>query len=145
MYDSSIFPVHNYRYGVPGSPRGLYVMDLPGGANLCEFPISTVKAFGQVWPCTGGAYFRIYPYALTRRNIRALNDEGLSANFYIHPWELDPEHPRLPLPRRVALTHYIKLESTVPKLQRLLRDFRFGTMQEVIELERPHLRRQPVF
>jgi polysaccharide deacetylase family protein (PEP-CTERM system associated) len=143
-YDSSIFPVQNYRYGIPGSPRGLYQIGLPGETSLYEFPVSTVRAFGRAWPCSGGAYFRIYPYALTRRNIEALNREGLPANFYIHPWELDPDHPRIPLPRRVSLSHYFHLESTVPKLKRLLGDFRFGTLQEVIEQERPQLQRQAV-
>lgn len=143
-YDSSIFPVQNYRYGIPGSPRDLYLINLPQGATLCEFPISTVKAFGRVWPCSGGAYFRIYPYSFTRRNIDALNREGIPANFYIHPWELDPNHPRVPLPRRISLTHYFGLGSTVPRLRRLLREFTFGTLEEVIEHERPHLRCQTV-
>lgn len=143
-YDSSIFPVQNYRYGIPGSPRGLYKIGLPGETCLYEFPVSTVRAFGRVWPCSGGAYFRIYPYVLTRRNIEALNREGLPANFYIHPWELDPDHPRVPLPRRVSLSHYFQLESTVPKLKRLFGDFRFGTLREVVEQERPQLQRQTV-
>ena len=143
-YDSSIFPVQNYRYGIPGSPRDLYFIDLPGGATLCEFPVSTVQAFGSTWPCSGGAYFRIYPYSFTRRNIDALNREGIPVNFYIHPWELDPDHPRVPLPRRVSLTHYFRLGSTVPRLRRLLREFTFGTLEEVIEHERPRLRHQTV-
>lgn len=144
-YDSSIFPVQNYRYGIPGSPTDLYVIDLPGNASLCEFPVSTVKAFGRAWPCTGGAYFRLYPYSFTRRNIEVLNREGIPVNFYIHPWELDPDHPRIPLPMRISLTHYFGLESTVPRLKRLLGEFRFGTLEEVIEHERPRLRRQAVF
>ncbi len=143
-YDSSIFPVQNYRYGIPESPRDLYLIDLPGQVSLCEFPVSTVKAFGRVWPCSGGAYFRIYPYSFTKRNIEALNRAGIPVNFYIHPWELDPEHPRIPLPRRISLTHYYGLGSTVPRLNRLLGDFRFGTLKEVIEHERPRLRHQAV-
>lgn len=143
-YDSSIFPVQNYRYGIPGSPRDLYFIDLPGGATLCEFPVSTVQAFGRAWPCSGGAYFRIYPYALTRWNINTLNREGIPVNFYIHPWELDPDHPRIPLPRRVSLTHYFRLGSTVPKLKQLLKEFEFGTLADVIEHEKPRLRHQTV-
>lgn len=143
-YDSSIFPVANYRYGIPGSPRDLYLVRLPGGADLCEFPISTVKVLGRELPCSGGAYFRIYPYAVTRRNIESLNREGLPANFYIHPWELDPDHPRIPLPRRISLPHYFRLGSTVPKLRRLLSEFRFGTLQEVAEHERPRLRHHAI-
>lgn len=143
-YDSSIFPVQNYRYGIPGSPRDLYFINLPNGGSLCEFPVSTVKSWGRVWPCSGGAYFRIYPYMFTKRNIEALNREGIPANFYIHPWELDTDHPRISLPRRIRLTHYFRLESTVPKLKRLLREFQFGTLEEVIEHERPRLRHQAV-
>jgi len=143
-YDSSIFPVQNYRYGIPGSPRSPYLVRLPSGATLCEFPVSTVQAFGRNWPCTGGAYFRIYPYELTRRNILRLNKAGIPVNFYIHPWELDPNHPHPSLPWRISLTHYLRLGSTLPKLKRLLSDFRFGTLQAVIENERPHLRYQNV-
>jgi polysaccharide deacetylase family protein (PEP-CTERM system associated) len=143
-YDSSIFPVLNYRYGIPGSPRDLYVLTAPAGASLYEFPVSTVKTFGRVLPCTGGAYFRIYPYPVSSRNIRALNEEGIPANFYIHPWELDPEHPRWDLPWRISLTHYFQLDKTVPRLQRLLRDFKFVTLEEVIEHERPRLRHQTI-
>lgn len=143
-YDSSIFPVQNYRYGIPGSPRSPYLVKLSSGASLCEFPVSTMELFNRVWPCTGGAYFRIYPYGLTRQNIRTLNNAGIPVNFYIHPWELDPDHPRPPLPWRISLTHYFRLGSTLPKLKRLLSDFRFGTLQDVIENERPHLRYQNV-
>lgn len=143
-YDSSIFPVRNYRYGIPGSPRDLYLITAPGGGNLCEFPVSTVKTLGHILPCTGGAYFRIYPYAFTSRNMHALNKEGIPANFYIHPWELDPEHPRWPLPWRVSLTHYFRLGKTVPRLKRLLSEFKFGTLEEVIEHERPRLRHQAI-
>ncbi len=144
QYDSSIFPVANYRYGISGSPRDLYRLRASAGASLYEFPVSTVRALGRVWPCTGGAYFRIYPYALTSRNIRALNAEGIPANFYIHPWELDPEHPRLPLPKRISLTHYFQLEKTVPRLKRLLAEFNFDTIKDVIEHERPRLRYQTI-
>jgi polysaccharide deacetylase family protein (PEP-CTERM system associated) len=143
-YDSSIFPVQNYRYGIPGSPRDLYFISLPDGKSLCEFPVSTVKSCGRVWPCSGGAYFRIYPYLFTKRNIEALNRQGIPANFYIHPWELDPDHPRIPLPKRISLTHYFRLGSTVPRLKLLLKEFQFGTLEEVIEHERPRLRHQTV-
>lgn len=143
-YDSSIFPVQNYRYGIPGSPRELYIIGLANGLSLYEFPVSTVTALGRVFPCTGGAYFRIYPYALTSRNIQALNAEGLPANFYIHPWELDPDHPRVPLPKRISLTHYFRLGRTIPRLRQLLGEFRFGTLEEVIQHEESGLRHQAI-
>ena len=82
----------------------------------------------------GGAYFRIYPYALTRWAFRSINREGRPAVFYLHPWEIDPDHPRIPLPRRIALTHYYNLKRTEPRLKRLLSDFRFAPMKEVLSV-----------
>jgi len=143
-YDSSIFPVHNYRYGIPGSPRDLYLIELPSGNTILEFPVSTVKVFGRVWPCSGGAYFRIYPLAITKRNIHSLNRANIPVNFYIHPWELDPKHPRLSLPWRIKVPHYFQLGRTAARLRRLLGEFTFGTLSEVIDCESPRLRRQAI-
>ena len=130
-YDSSIFPVLNYRYGIVDAPRWPYEVNA-GDNTLIEFPISTWKLLGRNLPIAGGAYFRIYPYALTRRAFRAVNDEGNAAVFYLHPWELDPDQPRIPLPRRISLTHYFNLHKTERRLRRLLRDFRFAPMREVL-------------
>lgn len=127
-YDSSVYPVENYRYGIPDAPRWPHRVN-PG---LIEFPLSTLRLLGRNVPVAGGAYFRIYPYAVTRAAFRALNRAGRVAVFYIHPWELDPDHPRIPLPRRIAATHYVNLHATVPRLRALLRDFRFAPMQEVL-------------
>jgi len=129
-YDSSIYPVLNYRYGIEDSPRWPY--RVAGEHSLTEFPISTWRVLGRNVPIAGGAYFRIYPYAVTRMGFRSLNRQGQSAVFYIHPWELDPEHPRIPVPRRIALTHYANLKATEGRLRRLLRDFRFAPMKEVL-------------
>lgn len=130
-YDSSIFPVLNYRYGIEDAPRWPYQVDA-GKNTLIEFPISTWKLLGRNLPIAGGAYFRIYPYSFTRRAFRAVNGEGHAAVFYLHPWELDPDHPRIPLPRRISLTHYFNLRQTEGRLRRLLRDFRFAPMREVL-------------
>lgn len=130
-YDSSIFPVVNYRYGIPDAPRWPYPVgaDEPG---LLEFPISTWRILGRNVPVAGGAYFRIFPYAFTRWAFRKINALGRPAVFYLHPWEIDPDHPRIPLPRRIALTHYFNLKATEARLRRLLADFRFAPMQEVL-------------
>jgi polysaccharide deacetylase family protein (PEP-CTERM system associated) len=129
-YDSSIFPVHNYRYGIPDAPRWPYrVSEM---TRLIEFPISTWRLLGTNLPIAGGAYFRLYPYAFTRMGLRSINREGYPAVFYLHPWELDPGHPRVPVPRRVAATHYFNLSATEGRLRRLLRDFRFAPMGEVL-------------
>ena len=132
-YDSSVFPVVNYRYGIPDAPRWPY--DVATGTGILrEFPITTWRLAGRNLPMAGGAYFRIYPYLATRAAFRAVNAQGRAALFYLHPWELDPDHPRIPLPRRIAATHYVNLRSTEPKLRRLLGDLRFAPMSEVLDV-----------
>jgi polysaccharide deacetylase family protein (PEP-CTERM system associated) len=131
LYDSSVFPVSNYRYGIPDAPRWPYHVESNGG-SIMEFPISTARIWGRNMPVAGGAYFRIYPYALSRRAFKAINRAGRPAVFYLHPWEVDPDHPRLELPRRISATHYFNLRATERRLRRLLRDFRFGPMKEVL-------------
>jgi polysaccharide deacetylase family protein (PEP-CTERM system associated) len=130
-YDSSIFPVLNYRYGIESAPRWPYKIEA-GARQLTEFPISTWRLFGRNIPVAGGAYFRIYPYSFTRRAFQAINREGHPIAFYLHPWEIDPAQPRIPLPRRIALTHYFNLGATEGRLRRLLKDFNFAPMREVL-------------
>ena len=130
-FDSSIFPVRNWRYGIPGYSRRPLRVDTAHGPVL-EFPLSTRRVLGRTLPATGGAYFRIYPYFVTRANVRALEREGMPVVFYLHPWELDPDHPRVSFPWKPRLTHYVNLRSTRPRLERLLADFRFTTLPEVL-------------
>jgi len=131
QYDSSIFPVLNYRYGIADAPRFPYT--IKGEKHeFIEFPISTLKLPGFTMPISGGAYFRIYPYQVTKQAIKAVNRSGQPVTFYLHPWELDPDHPRIDLPRRIAATHYFNLRSTEPKLKKLLRDFELAPMGEVL-------------
>lgn len=132
-YDSSIFPVRNYRYGIADAPRWPYQIKTKH-KQIAEFPITTWEVFGQNLPVSGGAYFRIYPYALTQRAFRAINQAGHPVVFYLHPWEIDPDHPRIPLPRRIALTHYFNLGATQERLCRLLQDFNFAPMKEVLDV-----------
>lgn len=132
-YDSSIFPVLNYRYGIAGAPRFPYEIER-GGHKFMEFPVSTLK-FGKVTlPIAGGAYFRIYPYQLSKQFLKAVNRGGQPFTFYLHPWELDPEHPRIPLPKRIAATHYFNLGATEKRFRKLLRDFKFAPMREVLNI-----------
>ena len=132
-YDSSIFPVRNYRYGIEDAPRWPHRMALPNGSSLLEFPVSTWRKRGRNLPIAGGAYFRIYPYALTRHAFRQINREGQPFTFYLHPWEIDPAHPRIDLPRRIKLIHYWNLGATERRLRALLRDFAFAPMDEVLQ------------
>lgn len=130
-YDSSIFPVLNYRYGIADSPRFPYKIKREK-FEFVEFPISTLKLPGFTMPISGGAYFRIYPYQVTKQAIKAVNRSGQPVTFYLHPWELDPDHPRIDVPRRIALTHYFNLGSTERRLRKLLRDFKLAPMREVL-------------
>jgi polysaccharide deacetylase family protein (PEP-CTERM system associated) len=136
-YDSSIFPVRNYRYGIPDAARTPWRHRAGADGELVEFPVSTVRLFGENVPVSGGAYFRIYPYRFSRWLMNRVNQSGWPMVFYIHPWELDPSQPKLPLPLRIRATHYHNLHRTEERLGRLLKDFSFGTLQEVVgDLER---------
>jgi polysaccharide deacetylase family protein (PEP-CTERM system associated) len=131
-YDSSIFPVRNWRYGIPDFDPSPQRIDTRAG-TIAEFPISVRRIFGQNLPLAGGAYFRIYPYRMTRQNLRAAEQAKRPAVFYIHPWELDPGHPRVPFYWKARLTHYVNLGSTRPRLDRMLRDFKFGALADVLD------------
>jgi polysaccharide deacetylase family protein (PEP-CTERM system associated) len=133
-YDSSIFPVNNWRYGIPDYSRRPVEVTTDYGP-LLEFPMSTLRRFGRNVPTTGGAYFRIYPYALTRANIRASEREGIPVVFYLHPWELDPDHPFVRFKAQAMITHYVNLRATAPRLERLLDEFEFTTLGDVLDHE----------
>jgi polysaccharide deacetylase family protein (PEP-CTERM system associated) len=132
-YDSSIFPVLNYRYGIMDAPRFPHDVKC-GEVTLKEFPISTLQLLKVTLPISGGAYFRIYPYQLTKQAIRAVNRSRNPVTFYLHPWELDPDQPRINLPRRIGLTHYFNLAATEKRFRRLLRDFDFRPMKTVLNI-----------
>jgi polysaccharide deacetylase family protein (PEP-CTERM system associated) len=132
VYDSSIFPIHHDRYGIPVSPRHPYVLSRPP-ASIVEAPGSTVKWGPFNLPVGGGGYFRILPYGWTRWGIRRLNEfEKLPAIFYLHPWEIDPDQPRLSAGRLSRFRHYRNLEKTEDRLRALLREFRFSTMMSLL-------------
>jgi polysaccharide deacetylase family protein (PEP-CTERM system associated) len=126
-YDSSIFPVRNHRYGIPGAPR----LPFKTEEGILEFPISTFPFVNLNIPFAGGIYFRFFSYRFVRSLCRRLNARGESIIFYLHPWELDDEQPRIPLPAALRLRHYWKLDQTAGKLDRLLQDFRFAPMREM--------------
>jgi polysaccharide deacetylase family protein (PEP-CTERM system associated) len=136
QYDSSIFPVYNYRYGIPSAPRRPFTLEF-AGAKLLEVPLSTWRLFGLNVPVAGGAYFRLWPYILTRAALRTLNRAGTFGVFYIHPWELDAQQPRIRIARRLAATRYCGLGRTEDRLRKLLGDFRFAPAAEVLALAEP--------
>lgn len=128
-YDSSIFPIHHDRYGIPDAPRFPYVHLLSEGRKLLEFPLSTVRLFGRNLPVAGGGYLRLFPYRFIRWGIRHLNEtEQAPAIVYLHPWEIDPGQPRIQGSRLSRFRHYVNLDKTESRLRHLLRDFRFGTL-----------------
>jgi polysaccharide deacetylase family protein (PEP-CTERM system associated) len=133
-YDSSIFPVHNYRYGIPGALRFPY--RLPRGRGLWELPVATIRLVALNLPFGGGFYARFWPYAWLKRAIGSLNAHGHPAVVYFHPWEFDPQQPRLRAGSTwlARTTHYFRLASTRATLKRLLNDFEWcGALQYVCE------------
>jgi polysaccharide deacetylase family protein (PEP-CTERM system associated) len=134
-YDSSIFPVFNYRYGVVKADRFRHTIVTEKGNEIDEIPVATGRLMGINLPVGGGAYFRIWPYAVTRWGIRQMNRAGHPAVFYIHPWEIDPHQPRIEMPRRIRITHYHRLGSTKKKLEMLFSDFNFAGMSDVFGIE----------
>lgn len=139
-YDSSVFPVRHDLYGLPEAPRFPFRWRIADGRTLLEFPPSTCQIAGVNVPASGGGYFRIYPYALTRYLIRSLNrKEGKPAMFYLHPWEVDPDQPRIRTSARSRFRHYHNLAKCEGRLRRLLRDFRFDPVRNVLSRVGPEI------
>ena len=135
-YDASVFPIHHDRYGIPGAPRHPHVIERAAG-TIVEVPSSTVRIGGMNVPIAGGGYFRLLPYAVTKWGIARLNGEGAPAVFFIHPWEVDADQPRLPVSRLTSIRHYRNVGATLPRLDRLIDDFAFDTIAAAIVAQRP--------
>lgn len=137
LYDSSIFPIKHDLYGWPGGPRSLFKMNLSSGRTLYELPATTYRLLGKNLPVSGGGYFRHSPFWYSKRLIRHLNDNGQPAVFYIHPWEIDPNLPRIeglsPLQR---LRTYGSNNILRHKVERLLESFEFTSVADYIGLFR---------
>jgi polysaccharide deacetylase family protein (PEP-CTERM system associated) len=128
-FDSSIYPTHHDRYGMPGTPLHPHRIERLAGA-IWEYPPAVWRVLGYPVPVGGGGYFRLYPYALTRRALRAINAAGRPFVVYLHPWELDADQPRLRPGALRAFRHYVNLGRTEERLVRLLQDFSFDTLSE---------------
>jgi polysaccharide deacetylase family protein (PEP-CTERM system associated) len=128
-YSSSVYPIKHDHYGMPDAPRFPYRLD----CGLVEVPVSTVRLMGRNWPAGGGGFFRLLPYAVSRWQIERVNrEDGRPAIFYFHPWEVDPEQPRVQeASAKTRFRHYINLERTEGRLRRLLRDFSWGRADEI--------------
>lgn len=126
QYSSSSYPINHDLYGVPNAPSTPYRL----GNGLLEIPVTTCHWMGKTLPAGGGGYFRLLPYGL----FRFLFNKGLVkdgfANFYTHPWEFDPEQPRLPGGFKSQFRHHVNQKHAANKLRKLCGDFSWGTMQE---------------
>lgn len=129
-YSSSVYPIAHDLYGMPDAPRFAFRLRESG---LLEIPVTTLKFAGRNWPCGGGGFFRLLPYLLYKRGLARVNRTDRQPGlFYFHPWELDPNQPRVDgLSPKSRFRHYLNLSRTQPRLRRLLRDFRWDRMDRV--------------
>jgi polysaccharide deacetylase family protein (PEP-CTERM system associated) len=127
VYDSSLFPVRRSGYGYPNAIPIAHVIDRPSG-RLYEFPLATTLWNGVRIPAAGGGYLRHFPYNVVQRAFREHDEAQLPAVFYIHPWELDPEQPRLAVPLLTRMRHYRGLRGTTERVERLLSEFHFTSI-----------------
>lgn len=128
-YSSSVYPVQHDHYGMPDAPRFPYRLE----SGLLEVPVTTMRWMGRNWPAGGGGFFRLLPYAVSRWQIAKVNrDDARAAIFYFHPWEIDPEQPRVSrASMKARFRHYVNLERTEGRLRCLLRDFAWGRADRV--------------
>jgi polysaccharide deacetylase family protein (PEP-CTERM system associated) len=127
VYDSSLFPIRRRGYGYPSAPRAPHIIHRPHGV-LAEFPLATTRVFNYPIPAAGGGYLRQFPLAVIRRAFREATERSEPATFYIHPWEIDPGQPRLPVSAVNRVRHYRGLAATIGRIEALLDEFAFGTI-----------------
>jgi polysaccharide deacetylase family protein (PEP-CTERM system associated) len=130
-YSSSTFPINHDLYGIPEQPRFAFYPF--ADSKFVEIPITTIRKFGRTWPAGGGGYFRLFPYGLFKRNLRAVRAEDRQpCMFYFHPWEIDHTQPRITgTSVKTRVRHYLNLERTFDRLQLLLKDFRWSSVDRV--------------
>ena len=136
QYSSSIYPIAHDHYGMPDAPRFAFYPNGPDG--LLEVPVTTIRMAGRNLPAGGGGYFRLLPYALSRWMMEKVNrEDGESALFYFHPWELDPRQPRPEgLGAKARFRHYINIDRMERRLEQLARDFKWDRMDRIF-LDKP--------
>ncbi|HWR17297.1 MAG TPA: XrtA system polysaccharide deacetylase [Terriglobales bacterium] len=131
-YDSSVFPVSHPNYGVPNEQLRPFVVNTAHGP-IVEFPMTAIEFAGMRAPVAGGAYFRLLPYWFTRDTLKLVNEQSRSFCTYLHPWEFDPEQPRVSAGLTSRIRHYIGLKGVQRKLKQLLKDFEFAPMAQLVE------------
>ncbi|MDN3545365.1 MAG: XrtA system polysaccharide deacetylase [Roseateles asaccharophilus] len=128
-YSSSVYPIRHDHYGMPDAPRFAF----PVREGLLEVPVTTLRLRGRNYPSSGGGYFRLLPYALSRWLIAQVNQhDQQSAVFYFHPWEIDPDQPRIEgIDLKTRFRHYVNIHRTEARIAQLLQDFDWGRMDEI--------------
>jgi polysaccharide deacetylase family protein (PEP-CTERM system associated) len=135
VYDSSVFPIHHDRYGIPGAAAEPGRLAAPSGRSLVEFPMCTARFFGVQVPVSGGGYFRLLPYWVTHAGLKQVNERaGRPFPFYVHPWEVDPGQPRIKVGGLSRLRHYTNLGRCEQRLRRLLGAFAFAPACDVLNM-----------
>lgn len=133
-YDSSIFPIRRPDYGYPDAPTEPYVIRRPGG-TLLEFPLSVLRLGGTRLPAAGGGYLRHLPLGLLQRAFRQQARGGAPGVFYVHPWELDPDQPRLAVGTLTRVRHYRGLADTAVRISTLLGEFKFSSIRDWLQTD----------
>ncbi len=128
-YDSSVFPAPHQTGGLASANLSPHSVETPAGA-IAEFPITAVRVLGKPMCFFGGGYLRLFPYPVIRQMGRQAQSEGRPVIFYIHPREIDPDHPRMALSRRRKFTCYVNLRSTRPKIRQIIRDFEVTSFRD---------------
>ena len=131
QYSSSIYPIHHDHYGMPNAPR--FAFRPSDSKTLLELPATTIRLFNRNLPAAGGGYFRLLPYQMSRWSINRVNNVDKQACiFYCHPWEIDPEQPRPHgMTLKTRFRHYLNLGRTESRLRTLLKDFRWGRVDQI--------------
>lgn len=137
-YSSSINPISHDHYGWPDAPR--FAFRPVAGCDLIEIPVTTAMLGRRRLAAGGGGFFRLLPYAYSRWALRQVNGDGRPGIIYSHPWEIDPEQPRVAsAPLRSKLRHYTMLDAMAGKLQRLIADFQWDRLDRIVEREKARL------
>ncbi|KQP39767.1 XrtA system polysaccharide deacetylase [Pseudorhodoferax sp. Leaf274] len=129
QYSSSIYPIQHDHYGMPDAPRFAHSVR----EGLLEIPVTTLRMLQRNLPSSGGGYFRLLPYGLSRWMLRRVNAQDREAAiFYFHPWEIDTEQPRVEgIDAKARFRHYVNIDRMEARLDRLMGDFKWGRMDEI--------------
>lgn len=141
-YSSSIYPIAHDHYGMPDAPR--YAHQVRPG--LIEVPITTLRFLNRNFPSSGGGYFRLFPYAMSRWMLGRVNAVDQQAGvFYFHPWEIDSAQPRIDgIGSKTRFRHYVNIDRMEDRLRRLMRDFHWGRMDQIfLDSAQHHMSVQP--